>query len=768
MKRGTSEERRWENGLRQNTRTSYAVRCRTGPVSESKRSSGKVAATAALQAYLLHDKDARSKIPRFAEVKSKEREILAKIRESGDVESENSATAHTTATSGAESPLSRFQKHVRLIDMKQAQFQPDRRELPGRNHRVGLIQTGQSLTRSLMDKIQEAKDLRHSEESSKYRRRTSSPSGVTGYGSQATRETISLPLQSSAFLKISPPVPHAKPVIPVISTFSSSSQPFLQKTTVKYQHSEEEATVATPKEPVSIISGVIKATNAASLIQRVWRRKLSSRGEPEIPELSRNEATLIIDKHVENVAPLLAEVKLTHHTNDASEAAADDVAAISAVKNDQVAGVSSSMRAAGGNLPCYDPWTDHDLIFLEEGRCFELQENIHRRSTMDQDELVWKRPQLVIQQLETRRMSTIQKTRRKRGKPHQQVESPSTTETMEAIERGNELCAKAVFTEKKLRRDLKCPRLKHRSGNGKVSLRAGQGPAERRKMFTRARTHFCHISNSTNKPRDGDRNHSNQADNDIVDIANDQRDGNSQVLKSDTAAFNRFVVFSDPTEATDANGSKSLRNDLICVGDLALARSLLCENGHPHSSDIVEHHNDVIPLTQLLSDPLVNEHPDGQEGQLVQVASEDLARGYSASLDSTDSYASTDSCTAEDAAQLLSQSTTDSMMKSGITNPIAGMQDEYSPACNQLLESASIIPVAELRLDEVKRLEFLRALNDFKCCLRPSSCASSTMTLHGFSSLHRAVEAEVLASELNIQSETVDVALGYGNSDSDL
>ncbi|KAK1928751.1 hypothetical protein P3T76_015069 [Phytophthora citrophthora] len=142
------------------------------------------------------------------------------------------------------------------------------------------------------------------------------------------------------------------------------------------------------------------------------------------------------------------------------------------------------------------------------------------------------------------------------------------------------------------------------------------------------------------------------------------------------------------------------------------------------------------------------------------VAGEYLDQEYSASLDSNDSYASTDSCTAKAVIQPIGQSTTDPMitlniMKSAVTNAIAQIQHEYSPqpACNQLLEAAPIIPVAQLRLDEDKRLEFLRVLNDFKRCLRPTSCTSSTMSVQDYSSLQRTVKAEVLPREANKHSE---------------
>ncbi|KAL3660227.1 hypothetical protein V7S43_014758 [Phytophthora oleae] len=847
MKRGTPEKRRWENGLRRGARasdTSTSVRRRSGPVVETKRSGGNAAATAALQAYLFTDKDARTRIPRPAVatadvvhlnrteeimIRPKESEMSMKIREPVDIESEDIATAHDAATSRAESPLSRFQKYV-----KQVQSMPDQRgnrELSAINPQGNISAlkppVAQTLTRSLMDKVEEAKGLRYSEASSKYqtnchrdpgdRCRSSSPSAMndtctepvykanfhtlasTVALSSSQREHQSLAQSSTlSALKNAPPVPHAKPVMPVISTFPP---------------------LPTPKKPVSIINGVIEAANAALLIQRMWRRKLASCREQKRGS-ERNEVTLIIDKHVESVTPLFSAVKMSCQTNDVSKARADDVAAISAV-GDEVVGICSSMKAAGGLVArssSYDPWTDQDLIFLEEGRCIgELQEAVRRRTSMDQDELVWKRPQHVIQQLETRRVSTIQKTRRKRAhrrKPQlllnidPQVETPGTTEKLVPIQTPKQLCTETanntLLTGKKLRREVEFPHvrlLKHRISKGKVALRAGRIPSKTRRLFTRvdqAHTKLSRVSNSTNQPQAGDRSDSNQADN---DMANDHRD---ETLKTDPSSdpqlFDRFVVFSNSKEMEDAMATKPLRNDLICVGDLALARSLLYEKRHPLSSDIVDHPNDFIPFTLAPTNPPENEHPDEQEsieGQLLwhserytQVdmsATEDFAQGVSASTHSTGSNASTDSCTAKDAVtQRLSQSTADPMialnvMKSAVTKTMTRIHckyreeaphDDHQPASNQLLEAAPIIPVAQLRLDEDKRIEFLRALNDFKRCLQLSSCASSTMSLQGSTSLQRAnatVKANVLSCEPNIQSEAVDVALGsYGNSDSDL
>ncbi|KAG7388872.1 hypothetical protein PHYPSEUDO_011706 [Phytophthora pseudosyringae] len=150
MKRGTPEERRWKNGLRQGARTSGAsasmpspmVRRTSGPRrprAETKKSSGNPAtttplvATAALQTYLRSDIDAQSRIPRpgaesggkwvsvspdetrlssatnvqRSEVKRLESGKPTQLRVPVDTKIEASA-------SRAESPLSRFQKHVRM------------------------------------------------------------------------------------------------------------------------------------------------------------------------------------------------------------------------------------------------------------------------------------------------------------------------------------------------------------------------------------------------------------------------------------------------------------------------------------------------------------------------------------------------------------------------------------------------------------------------------------------------------------------------------
>ncbi|KAG6974048.1 hypothetical protein JG687_00000551 [Phytophthora cactorum] len=74
------------------------------------------------------------------------------------------------------------------------------------------------------------------------------------------------------------------------------------------------------------------------------------------------------------------------------------------------------------------------------------------------------------------------------------------------------------------------------------------------------------------------------------------------------------------------------------------------------------------------------------------------------------------------------------------------------------------IPVAQpsrLRLDEEKRIEFLRVLNDFKRCLRPPSSCSSSVLLSTTSALTSSkYEAPMVTETANRDPGVVDVAKG--------
>lgn len=156
MKRGTPDERRWENGLRQGARTSDVSEPIKSPVrgsmklrrpqtetrtrSESRITPTPLVATAALQAYLSNDVDARSRIPgprsgagpggmesgrSKPEPRTKRAEVTRHEHEkpTGTRIPIDTASNATTALSGdgasqPESPLSRFQKHVRAARMR--------------------------------------------------------------------------------------------------------------------------------------------------------------------------------------------------------------------------------------------------------------------------------------------------------------------------------------------------------------------------------------------------------------------------------------------------------------------------------------------------------------------------------------------------------------------------------------------------------------------------------------------------------------------------
>ncbi|KAG6974041.1 hypothetical protein JG687_00000550 [Phytophthora cactorum] len=205
MKRSTPEERRWENGLRKGTRTSNDSAIMSSPMvnrssglrrptTETKRTSGNevtpsLAATTALQEYLANDIDAKSRIPcpRPASGPVGKRQGNAKPTQLDvrvGINAENADTPKGVVVSRAESPLSRFQKH-----MKQTHSVPDQRHIlllsttipPRGNYHdfqrtagAPASESAQSLTRSLMDKINEAKSLQQTEAASRGRSKHSS------------------------------------------------------------------------------------------------------------------------------------------------------------------------------------------------------------------------------------------------------------------------------------------------------------------------------------------------------------------------------------------------------------------------------------------------------------------------------------------------------------------------------------------------------------------------------------------------------------------
>ncbi|KAG7388873.1 hypothetical protein PHYPSEUDO_011707 [Phytophthora pseudosyringae] len=638
--------------------------------------------------------------------------------------------------------------------------------------------------------------------------------------------------------------------------------------------------VLASKVAVSSINDMIVATNVVLSIQRRWRRnRRLVRTRRKHSE--HNEVTLTIDKDCERVIPAFSaanvrcdQVTKRQTVKDASSLQNDkeyDVAGSSAVKDDEPGDTGSRAKSAGdmtASHPSYHPWTDQDLVFLEEGRCIgELHESVRRGNFMDRDELVWKRPQHVIQQLETRRVSTFQKHRRKRThsrKVQDQLVLPlnrkvdasgsSVNDVRETILPVQEFvhvvppsdhaqAASAPENSTKPTREMMIPRksklprvhlLKHRAARVSVRVRRVQGVGqENRNANCPAREEETPCERITDG-RQIDEVRSNRSEEQTGSLSDDtggvEEPNNStleQVSSSEadtsTNVLDRFVVFSDCEQTSDEVDAKLSRNDLIHVGDLALARSLLYDERHCHAvNNVVEYHDGFIPLTlstpSMLSACLPSEEPlDKQASRrdrtliatpcdsvryLEEDASDDDADScvdnnaenavaaplkYDASIrqepedldrreylwsweelllqangcrtrsdgsaSSTSSLssgnnASSHSCAVADAPMppQCSRPAADpvrvlNVMRSAVAETMTRIHSDYrgpppeqGTTSNQLPDTAPIIPVAHpsrLRLDEAKRLEFLRVLGDFKRCLRPPLASSRWEAANG-------------------------------------
>ncbi|KAG3241314.1 hypothetical protein PI124_g13830 [Phytophthora idaei] len=901
------------------------------PTTETKRTSGNevtpsLAATTALQEYLASDIDAKSRIPcpRPASGPVGKRQGNAKPTQLDVRVGINAENADTPkgVVSRAESPLSRFQKH-----MKQTHSVPDQRHIlllsttipPRGNYHdfqrtagAPASESAQSLTRSLMDKINEAKSLQQTEAASRGRSKHSSEPEILSRGLQSsidlnllegsrsnsvytpkyqpnlksTPPVPSTPIQerppdaappATTVLNNSPPVPHVKPVMPMIPQLAFSASP--KKLTLETQHGQEtnEKPSREPKEATSTINDVIVATNAVLSIQHMWRQ--SRRKSKE----HNTEVMLIIDKSCDdNITPLFraAKARCGHVTKQMNDASIDNELVDSSK--------GSYAKSPRPSQPSYYPWTDHELIFLEEGRCIgELQDAVHRGNSVDQDELVWKRPQQVIQQQEAQRVSMTQKTRRKRGQNQSipsvdpNVEAPDpivngTSEMMSSVPRIEHAVAISTNTkpneERMIQRKLpRGYRLKLKNTGRKSVLRATKGSAKLQKLFVHVLrgtgTHeacdhaepTC-TSNKGETEREGtpDPPHIvdidvKQADSTLSDLAEIEVQRNLRLTSDRTltldpdsrpGVFGRFVVSSGSALTSNGVDTKLPHHDLISVGDLALARSLLYAEHHGQTTiNQVEHHNDLIPLTlpspsiyasgsSTLSEvlpgqpvsmrdppPIAETNPTGRYGDecayarsatghvALQVQDngrpsqepedqepKDMVRRKcslawgellmegsrtrsddSASCTSSPSNgnnSSIESRAVDKAVDILPQHcSTDPMcalhvITSSFTETVARIHsDEHD---NQQTEAAPSsqhpIPVAQpsrLRLDEEKRIEFLRVLNDFKRCLRPpSSCSSSVLLSTTSASTSSKYEAPMVTETVNRDPGVVDVAKG--------
>ncbi|EEY60542.1 uncharacterized protein PITG_13261 [Phytophthora infestans T30-4] len=778
MKRSTPQERLWENGLRQGARAcngsavmssslaSRSLKVRR-PTIETKRSENSATSTpliaaTALQAYLANDIDAKSRIPRLrpafgptGEQPSRPDTIpnercndrlgerqegveVLKLDAPPDNNIENAAAVHGIAVSRAESPLSSFQKHTKAASkIRSKDFsEPDA--------------LGRGLQRSIHPSFLEVS-------------RSNPPQARP----DAAQSTV-------AFLNNSPPAPHAKPVKPMIPQLSSSPSPTLEAKDTSGKPLRE------AKETAARINDVIVATNAILSIQRMWR----SRRKPK----DGRAVVLIIDKSCDvNVTPLF------HAENARCERATNQ----------------------------------------------KLQESVRRGNSVDQGELVWKRPHQIIQRLEAQRLSMVEKTRRKRE--HRQkcpaLLVPSAGPDIGAEKlKAETLSVRAASTvtsqghpktiqKSILQRQCKLPRvfrLKRTNTTKKLVLRATRGPSKAQKL----------LGQDQQASRACDQ-HGHAVPSRLIS-------------KEEAGVYDRFMVFPGAALTSNNMDTKHSRNDLISVGELALARSLLYDKQQCQATiNEVEHLNDLIPLTSAVPSihvsrsgklsEILPEQPEAMRGSALVAEiypTERNGDGYAYGSSATEreslednersgqepressrcknsweklhvrvgscrtrsddcaSYTPSPSsgsfnfikpCEAEKAADVLPQHCSTDLVfslnssKSSVTKTVLQThrqyRDQHDDTCNQQTEAAPSsqypIPVAQLsqpRLDEEKRDEFLRVLNDFKRCLRPPPPYSSNV-LHSSTSAEYGLHTH--GSPI-LHETTESLTLPTVNADSDL
>jgi len=493
--------------------------------------------------------------------------------------------------------------------------------------------SSETLARSLMENIQEAKRLRQEEAEGRlsaydYHDPATHVQSIKRVQELCQRHVKPQPIERPSAAQSSVPVPasaspapipHPKPVMPVIPHLPSLSP----AETLDAVGKATEMDAAQPTtEKSSSIDDVIVAANAVLAMQRAWRRKrLVGRSTEHCASAER--VTIAVDQSCASVTPLFAAASRRVQQLAAQPKLEVDVptlggacAAASPTREDEAAHDGKPFVSD----TCYDPWTDHELVFLEEGRCVgELHESVRRGVLMDDDELVWKRPQHVIQQLETQRVATIRKRRSTRSLGRQskhsvmlitdaKTDAGLTPSVGDASTRGNPFprSSKGNFARRK--RKLRRPRpLKYRG----VDTRGRTSCKAKGLLVCAQRGAQARGGNSIADGGSGD-------EETLKDVAAETQDTSRSVQEAnrspshdeepsdepirgagDAVVLDHFVVFTDSGGGLDAKHS---RNDLITVGDLALARSLLRDDRHSRAGkDVAAHYRDFIPL--ILSSP---------------------------------------------------------------------------------------------------------------------------------------------------------------------
>ncbi|KAE8999311.1 hypothetical protein PF011_g14675, partial [Phytophthora fragariae] len=221
----------------------------------------------------------------------------------------------------------------------------------------------------------------------------------------------------------------------------------------------------------------------------------------------------------------------------------------------------------------------------------------------------------------------------------------------------------------------------------------------------------------------------------------------------------QFVVFSGFGEASSALDIGCSRNDLISVGDLALARSLLYDRHHDQSaSNLGEQSGGFIPLMLPTPSPLsATKSVERWDEPATSCSGEHVTDNQAGHIDGCATGNDMKKCCRSSAVQPFDRFDEEpevlahceslwawddllprreghcndgslqrfEVAKSAVSETVAPIRDEQETPSSPRAAPVVVGP----QLNEAKRLEFLRALDDFKRCLRPASSPSSLLSV---------------------------------------
>ncbi|KAL8008788.1 hypothetical protein Plhal710r2_c083g0181071 [Plasmopara halstedii] len=649
-------------------------------------------ATAALQAYLANDNDAKSvdnQVLRMNilpnEMTLDKASLMSEKRQVSTIppnlhgcrcvnDEKNSGTTSDVATRLAESPLSRFRKHITLSHMLPNQFSDEKSLSRSDTQNVQRIGSSLNLAQCLMHKINEAKSLRLTGVTSDVHISKHNNSEIVSIGSQSSivsgsnriqsvKEAMpSLPITSDlnkcpnlpstgAGLIATPPVPHSKPVMPAIPHLLSASTP---EKTDKSESPFDAATRNKAPQTNTISCTSTSETNGAAFNQQILRKTQSSKDDEYNPKCERhnhNSQMFAIEKQNADVVFSVAnansisqrkiEMKTSHEINSKCS-----------LENNSEADVQNSCTESfESSHITHCPWIDHELIFLEEGRGMGGHDNLLQMEySVNQDEVVWKRHQHVIQQVEHKRILKLRKIRQIGFKTQNQLtlrvdcnKTPDLIEnsilegakvsTTPAFEKAGAKSANLELTNRgMLFRKRKLSRVHFSNRN--CSRRESKFRCTKRFLINCKK--YIHSQNTARPRRDKTRikqskkteaKHTQFQDNnkpkteqcDQTKIAEIERMNRNvkQILNADVTSKpdtpSQFIVFSENTLPSNGSNSKLSRNDLITMGDLALARNLLCNVNPCHTTNDsfeVKYQNEFIPMTLSVHKVIIQQPED--------------------------------------------------------------------------------------------------------------------------------------------------------------